>query len=80
LPQFARFEDNFVNEDLQLNIQDANMEQAFDDGATLVKKGVRRINRRDAARAVAQALVSPDLKAKKVQIWTDELNKITTGS
>jgi len=34
---------------------------------------VRRINRRDAARAVTDALVDPDFRQKKVEIWTSEV-------
>lgn len=66
--QFARYEDNFVREDLELNFERA-MNKTDN-----IKKGVRRINRRDAARAVAETLTSPHLQGTTVQIWTDELN------
>jgi len=37
------------------------------------KRIVRRINRRDAARAVGEALVDPDYHNRKIQIWTNEV-------
>ena len=66
--QFARFEDNFVGEDLDLNLEAAGT-TPFD------SRPIRRINRRDAARAVAEALVNPDLQGKKMEVWTDELKR-----
>merc|ERR1712238_33938 len=34
---------------------------------------IRRINRRDAARAVTEALIDPDFRQKKIQVWTNEV-------
>ncbi|KAL3922346.1 MAG: hypothetical protein SGILL_002256 [Bacillariaceae sp.] len=67
--QFARYEDNFVDEGLDLNF--APDDSPEDKG----KRGIRRINRRDAARAVAAALVNPDFQGKKVTVWTNELKR-----
>jgi hypothetical protein len=64
--KFARYEDNFVGEDLELRFKTVE-----GSSSETPVKGVRRINRRDAARAVAQALVNPDLQGKTVQVWTD---------
>jgi hypothetical protein len=81
--QFGLFEDNFVGEDLDIQFQpvddtvristsarNGGTEQQDDVKPTM--KGRKRINRRDAARAVAEALVRPDLQGKVVQVWTDE--------
>jgi hypothetical protein len=68
LPQFAKYEDNFVGEDLELNFEAAGT-------SSPAGRPIRRINRRDAARAVAEALVNPDLQGKKVEVWTDELKR-----
>mmetsp|Transcript_46654 Transcript_46654/g.53001 ORF Transcript_46654/g.53001 Transcript_46654/m.53001 type:complete len:591 (-) Transcript_46654:49-1821(-) len=37
------------------------------------KTMIRRINRRDAARAVTEALIDPDFRQKKIQVWTNEV-------
>ncbi|KAL3913060.1 MAG: hypothetical protein SGILL_006641 [Bacillariaceae sp.] len=66
--QFARYEDNFVGEDLELNFEASGATPPED-------RPIRRINRRDAARAVAEALVNPDLQGKKMEVWTDELKR-----
>lgn len=67
--QFARYEDNFVDEGLDLNFApDDSVEEK-------AKRGIRRINRRDAARAVGEALVNPELQGKKMTVWTNELQR-----
>lgn len=68
--QFARYEDNFVGEGLDLIFENVETKKIA------TRKGVRRINRRDAARAVVHAISSPDagLQGKTVQVWTDKLN------
>ena len=40
---------------------------------TTTKQKVRRINRRDAARAVTEAMIDPDFRGKKIQVWTNEV-------
>ncbi|KAG7373283.1 NAD dependent epimerase/dehydratase family protein [Nitzschia inconspicua] len=70
--QFARYEDNFVGEDLELNFETVDKKSNPDESNSR-SKNVRRINRRDAARAVGKALTSPELQGKIVQVWTDEL-------
>lgn len=69
LAQFAKYEDNFVGEGLNLNFEKMGTENIA------TRKGVRRINRRDAARAVVEAISSLDagLQGKTVQVWTDQL-------
>jgi nucleoside-diphosphate-sugar epimerase len=75
--QFGLFEDNFVGEDLEIQFQPVEVGTSASVGgkesdAKPVAKGRKRINRRDAARAVVDALVRPDLQGKIVQVWTDE--------
>ena len=61
--QMARYDDNFVEESLDVTL----MEQ-FEEDAT--QESRRRINRRDAARAAGNALVNEALVGKAVQVWT----------
>jgi hypothetical protein len=61
--QMSRYEDNFVPEDLDIELEEANDAENPD-------KIRRRINRRDAARAAADALTNEDLAGKKVQVWS----------
>lgn len=70
--QFGLFEDNFVGEDLEIQFQPVEAGASVEAFAKPAVKGRRRINRRDAARAVADALTRPDLQGKTVQAWTDE--------
>jgi len=60
--QMSKFEDNFVPESLDLQI---DMDMGSDSTKTK-----RRINRRDAARAAAQALLDDNLVGKVAQVWT----------
>lgn len=62
--QMAAYDDNFVEESLEVETADSDPEG--DPG----KECRRRINRRDAARAAANALTNEDLVGKKVQMWT----------
>jgi len=77
--QFATYEDNFVKEDLELKLM-----EVVNEAPRILPEGqeppppkkaqkVRRINRRDAARAVGEALVDPDYHNKKIQVWTNEV-------
>lgn len=61
--QMCKFEDNFVQESL-----DIQMDKDMNGDPTIAKR--RRINRRDAARAAAQALLDDTLVGKVTQIWT----------
>ena len=79
--QLARFEDNFVGEDLDLQVQEfPSSSQTFGEGgakedavasfADANKRARRKINRRDAARAAVDALVQSNWAGKTVQVWT----------
>ena len=57
-----RFDDNFVDEGLDVVTEDTNAEGK--------DKYRRRINRRDAARAATDALTNEDLVGKTVEVWT----------
>ena len=58
----AKFEDNFVDESLDI---------LFDDGSdNSLEESRRRINRRDAARAVSDALTDQEKVGKAVQVYT----------
>ena len=60
--QMAKFEDNFVDESLDI---------LFDDGSdNSLEESRRRINRRDAARAVSDALTDQEKVGKAVQVYT----------
>ena len=61
--RMGRFDDNFVGEDLQILREDEGQE-------SLETKSGRKINRRDAARAAAEALTDPACKGKTYDIWT----------
>jgi len=61
--RMSRFDDNFVGEDLEILREDEGQE-------SLETKSRRRINRRDAARAAAEALTDPACKGKTYEIWT----------
>lgn len=65
--QLGKFDENFVNEGLEL------LREAVTDGqvVNVDKKAYQlRINRRDAARAVAEALTDETLENKVVKVWT----------
>ena len=65
--QLGKFEDNFVEEDLELQRADSSIsaEQELEEDAYLL-----RINRRDAAKAVVEALTDEALENKVVKVWT----------
>lgn len=62
--QMCRYEDNFVQESLEVMLDDP-LEEDED-----VEVDRRRINRRDAARAASEALFNNDIRGKTVQVWT----------
>ena len=62
--QMSRYDDNFVQED-----QDITLEEQTAEETDTVRR--RRINRRDAARAAADALTNEDLIGKTVEVFTD---------
>jgi hypothetical protein len=64
--QMARYDDNFVEESLDITL----LEQSIGDEDEINKESRRRINRRDAARAAANALTNEALVGKSVQVWT----------
>ena len=80
--QMGKYDDNFVSEGHELQYEMAiedtdvvdgvvNAIKQGMDGSTIVKDGMQeRINRRDAARAAVEALLSEDIEGKKVQVYT----------
>lgn len=62
--QMAAYDDNFVEESLDIVTEESNPE------GDPKEEYRRRINRRDAARAAGDALVNEDLLGKTVQVWT----------
>lgn len=64
--QMCEYDDTFVEENLGLQYKDVTSNPTQVDEANR-----RRINRRDAARAVVDALLNKDLVGKTVQVWTD---------
>jgi len=76
--QMGKFEDNFVEEGLDLQFADAEEDTVVVDGvicSTRTEENVKkaeqkRINRRDAARAAVDALLNEDIEGKKVQVFT----------
>jgi len=74
--QLSRFEDNFVQENMDVLLEEADATTAAEaaNDPTDVEnkeKTKRRINRRDAAKAVVQALTSEGIVGKTVEVWTD---------
>ena len=65
--QMGRFDDNFVEEGLDVLTEDSAIEGADDPAKQRFR---RRINRRDAARAAVDALTDEDLRGKTVEVWT----------
>ena len=61
--QMSKYEDNFVDEGLDILTEEGRNEEG-------IERSRRRINRRDAARAVSEALVDENLRDKTVEIWT----------
>jgi nucleoside-diphosphate-sugar epimerase len=81
--QMGKYDDNFIPEGQELLYEMAIEDTAVIDGViTAIKQGVggggtivkdgmqKRINRRDAARAAVEALLSEDIQGKKVQVYT----------
>jgi hypothetical protein len=62
--QMTQFDDNFVEESLDLNFDAVGDELSPEERAT------RRINRRDAARAAVDALLDEALVDETVEVWT----------
>jgi hypothetical protein len=61
--QMSKYEDNFVEESLDILTEESNDSNSED----AVR---RRINRRDAARAAVDALTNKEGKGKTLQVWT----------
>ena len=61
--QMNRYDDNFVDENLDVQFED-NTEPDMGD------KMKRKINTRDAAKFTVDALVNEELSGKKVEVWT----------
>jgi len=79
--QMARYDENFVEEGLDVIFEDvgqisSDLKNDDDDDDeqenSVNKKKRRRINRRDAARAVVDALTNDNLLGKKVEVYTVE--------
>jgi len=66
--QMGMYEDNFVGESLDILSEIVTMKEA--DETEQKEKRRRKINRRDAARAVSDALLDDDLEGKTVEVWT----------
>lgn len=66
--QMGKYDENFVEEDLDVMTEDSSSSYKTVDDR---EKAKRRINRRDAARMAVQALTDESLEAKIVQVWTD---------
>ena len=66
--QMSRYDDNFVDEGLDVLTEDSDDTE----NASLPEgeRYRRRINRRDAAMAAADALTNEDLVGKTVEVWT----------
>mmetsp|Transcript_3700 Transcript_3700/g.8520 ORF Transcript_3700/g.8520 Transcript_3700/m.8520 type:complete len:402 (+) Transcript_3700:35-1240(+) len=63
--QMSTFDDNFVEEGKDIDMEEVGKQEY--DG--VIKR--QRINRRDAARVVAEALTNEDMEGKMFQVWTD---------
>jgi hypothetical protein len=76
--QMGKFDDNFVQEGLELQFAEAEEDTVVVDGVicaarteeNIKKAQQKRINRRDAARAAVDALLNEDIEGKKVQCYT----------
>lgn len=71
--QMSQFEDNFVEESLDLLYEkknnDVRQHEEVDDDDK-IQKSKRKINRRDAARGAVNALLDETLENKTAQVWT----------
>ena len=63
--QMSRYDDNFVAEDLDIEYEQVQNESEAKESRK------RRINRRDAARAVVDSLTNEELEGKIFRIWSD---------
>lgn len=71
--QMSRFDDNFVEESLELQyILDDGKKDTLEDGTDVdvIDRSNRRINRRDAARAAVEALIDERLADTTTEVWT----------
>ena len=64
--QMSRYDDNFVEEGLEVQYED----NAVDTATEPTERFRRRINRRDAARFAVDALKDDALRGKSVQVWS----------
>jgi len=71
--QMGRYDDNFVAEDLEVQLEDVSSQSNDDESR---QRGRRRINRRDAARAAVEALTNDSLRGKSVEVWTETKGKV----
>jgi nucleoside-diphosphate-sugar epimerase len=65
--RMGRFDDSFVEENLDVYLEESGFKETEDK-----EKTTRLINRRDAAKAVVQALTSEGIAGKTVEVWTAE--------
>ena len=73
--QMGKFDDNFVEESLDVSYETVQQKQQIDvdagEEAKIKKeKSKRKINRRDAARAAVDALLDESLIGNSVEVWT----------
>jgi len=68
--QMGRYDDNFVGEGLDIQMDDSSAPSPVGSDAPK-KRGRQKINRRDAARAAVEALTNDDLRGKVVRVWTE---------
>lgn len=71
--QFGQFDDAFVEEGQELITEEARLrkEASSEEGeSTYEEPPLRKINRRDAARAAVDALLNDEFEGKTIQIWT----------
>ncbi len=71
--QMSKYEDNFVDESLDISYENASDAQQVEgemDKDKIRQKSRRKINRRDAARAAVNALLDDKLVGNSVEVWT----------
>ncbi|KAL3940953.1 MAG: hypothetical protein SGBAC_004606 [Bacillariaceae sp.] len=71
--QMSTFDDNFVEEGKDIEMEQVGIKQAAEEGEENEERVIKRqrINRRDAARAVVDALTNEEMEGKMFQLWTD---------
>lgn len=69
--QMGKYEDLFVEEALDINMEDGNFKGSRTNEEMVSREEMsrRKINRRDAAQAAVEALLDSDV-GKTVQVWT----------